>query len=174
MAKGRLYTFFPILVITGKVFGLWRKTTWAQAYLESTNYKITRFNLAVCDQFYLIMANATLKTGKCLVVFNSLFTRAGFSRLYSIKAKLDDGEKFGPLDALYEKIDKKELLEDKVQLEICKALQNVYDNIEKHTNLREEGFFNRLFASKPAVPKGLYIYGAVGGGKTMLMDMFYR
>lgn len=116
------------------------------------------------------MANSVVKTGRILVALRNV----GFWRNYSIKAKLYDGDKFGPLDVLYEKIDKKELLEDKLQLEVCKALQQVYDNIEKHTSLREEGFFNRLFASKPSVPKGLYIYGAVGGGKTMLMDMFYR
>ncbi|XP_060523923.1 putative ATPase N2B [Cylas formicarius] len=28
--------------------------------------------------------------------------------------------------------------------------------------------------NRKAAPKGLYIYGAVGGGKTMLMDMFYE
>ncbi|KAL3189343.1 hypothetical protein MRX96_002660 [Rhipicephalus microplus] len=39
------------------------------------------------------------------------------------------------------------------------------------------GMFEKWFyrAKKPAdKPQGLYIYGAVGRGKTMLMDMFYE
>jgi cell division protein ZapE len=32
----------------------------------------------------------------------------------------------------------------------------------------------RLFAKPAAAPKGLYIHGAVGRGKTMLMDMFFE
>ncbi|MDN5248644.1 MAG: cell division protein ZapE [Alphaproteobacteria bacterium] len=35
------------------------------------------------------------------------------------------------------------------------------------------GFFARFFKQTPMSPKGMYIYGAVGRGKTMLMDLFY-
>jgi peroxisome-assembly ATPase len=48
----------------------------------------------------------------------------------------------------------------------------------------KKSFFASLFGSKPApkpatvipenVPKGLYLFGDVGSGKTMLMDMFYH
>ena len=46
----------------------------------------------------------------------------------------------------------------------------------------QTSFFGRLFGSKqqqpaptsvPNAPKGMYIYGDVGAGKTMVMDMFY-
>jgi cell division protein ZapE len=37
------------------------------------------------------------------------------------------------------------------------------------------GLLQRLFADKDATaPRGLYIYGEVGRGKTMLMDLFFN
>lgn len=92
---------------------------------------------------------------------------------FSVKARIVDTARYGPLDALYEKIDKGELLPDPIQVKVCEALQRVYDDVEEY-NPAENGIFNRLFGSKRKVPKGLYIHGAVGGGKTMLMDIFHN
>jgi cell division protein ZapE len=39
---------------------------------------------------------------------------------------------------------------------------------------RRAGFFARLFGAPVAPPRGLYIHGEVGRGKTMLMDMFFE
>jgi cell division protein ZapE len=39
---------------------------------------------------------------------------------------------------------------------------------------RRNGGLSRFFAKKVPAPKGLYIYGAVGRGKTMLMDLFFE
>ncbi|KAK5650135.1 hypothetical protein RI129_001164 [Pyrocoelia pectoralis] len=91
----------------------------------------------------------------------------------SIKARIVDTARYGPLDALYEKIDKGELMPDPIQVKVCEALQQVYDKIEDY-HPAENGIFNKLFGGKRKVPKGLYIHGAVGGGKTMLMDLFHN
>ncbi|KAK4883655.1 hypothetical protein RN001_006974 [Aquatica leii] len=91
---------------------------------------------------------------------------------FSIKARIDDTLKFGPLDVLYDKIDKGELMPDPVQVKVCEALQGIYEELDGYSP-SDYGIFNKLFVGKPKVPKGLYIYGAVGGGKTMLMDIFH-
>jgi cell division protein ZapE len=39
---------------------------------------------------------------------------------------------------------------------------------------RGNGLFDNLFQRKKPQPRGLYIYGAVGRGKTMLMDLFFE
>ena len=40
---------------------------------------------------------------------------------------------------------------------------------------RKQGLFGRLFADKDEPPpRGLYVHGEVGRGKTMLMDLFFQ
>lgn len=78
----------------------------------------------------------------------------------------------GPNEILSEKIANGEIQRDEVQLKVGKALQRVY-NETKNYQPTEKNLLSKFFSSQKKAPKGLYIYGAVGGGKTMLMDLFY-
>jgi len=51
-----------------------------------------------------------------------------------------------------------------------KIYQEVHNYKPQQLNLLEKWFGSK----RRDAPKGLYIYGAVGGGKTMLMDLFYN
>jgi protein AFG1 len=79
----------------------------------------------------------------------------------------------GPVAVLNEKIDNGELYRDEIQLKIGKSLQRIYDESKDYRPV-EKNLFRKFFSSETKAPKGLYIYGAVGGGKTMLMDLFYN
>ncbi|XP_015123327.1 putative ATPase N2B [Diachasma alloeum] len=83
--------------------------------------------------------------------------------------------KGGPIEVLRGRISRGELLEDEYQMKIAQNLQTVFEHVHKYTP-EKPGFFSKWIGKgkrrrKP--PKGLYLYGAVGGGKTMLMDLFY-
>lgn len=57
-------------------------------------------------------------------------------------------------------------------------LQKLYEKLKTYEPKATEGNISKWFSfgqKKTVDPgiKGLYIYGSVGGGKTMLMDMFY-
>ncbi|XP_028414667.1 AFG1-like ATPase [Dendronephthya gigantea] len=66
------------------------------------------------------------------------------------------------------------LRNDHHQRSVIKNLQQLNENIMKYRP-HKPGFWNKVFSSsKVSVPKGIYLYGSVGCGKTMLMDMFYE
>lgn len=72
----------------------------------------------------------------------------------------------GPVYILKERINSNIIRLDKLQLSVVQELQNVYENIQNYVQTSGN--------SEKIIPKGLYIYGSVGGGKTMLMDLFYE
>ena len=64
---------------------------------------------------------------------------------------------------------------DPAQAEAADAFADLEARLTGYKPLRKQSLFGRLFADKDeAPPRGLYVHGEVGRGKTMLMDLFFR
>jgi cell division protein ZapE len=64
---------------------------------------------------------------------------------------------------------------DAAQAEAAEALGELEQRLASYKPLRKQGLLGRLFADKDeAPPRGLYVHGEVGRGKTMLMDLFFQ
>jgi cell division protein ZapE len=63
---------------------------------------------------------------------------------------------------------------DPAQAELARKLETLATKLMGYRAQARPSGLSRLFGAKPAEsPRGLYIYGPVGRGKTMLMDMFF-
>jgi cell division protein ZapE len=64
---------------------------------------------------------------------------------------------------------------DPAQAEAADAFANLEQRLASYKPVRKQGLLGRLFADKEnGSPRGLYVYGEVGRGKTMLMDLFFH
>jgi len=64
---------------------------------------------------------------------------------------------------------------DTAQAEAAEAFADLEARLSGYKPLSKQSLFGRLFADKDeAPPRGLYVHGEVGRGKTMLMDLFFQ
>ena len=64
---------------------------------------------------------------------------------------------------------------DPAQAEAAEAFADLDQRLSGYKPVSKQGLLGRLFADKNgSAPRGLYVYGEVGRGKTMLMDLFFQ
>lgn len=78
-----------------------------------------------------------------------------------------------PLARYQALLDEGVLQKDDGQSQIIAALDHLYSDVLSHQGASPSLWQKLTNASKSPAPKGLYIYGGVGRGKSLLMDMFY-
>ncbi|MCV3734730.1 cell division protein ZapE [Rhizobium sp. TRM96647] len=83
----------------------------------------------------------------------------------------------GVTDKLKAKVAAGEIQPDPLQAAMAQRFDTLLQAIQAQRPARKSSALGWLFASrkpeKSAVPRGLYIHGGVGRGKTMLMDLFF-
>ena len=80
----------------------------------------------------------------------------------------------GPLLQQYgQRVQRGEIEQDEAQREAARRLQRLASELAVWQPV-QRGLLSSLFRPRTSRPKGVYIHGAVGRGKTMLMDLFYE
>jgi cell division protein ZapE len=64
---------------------------------------------------------------------------------------------------------------DPAQARAAEAFADLEQRLSSYKPIRKQSLFGRLFADRDEPPpRGLYVHGEVGRGKTMLMDLFFE
>jgi cell division protein ZapE len=80
------------------------------------------------------------------------------------------------LSAYKAKIERGEIRDDAAQRDIVRRLDSILETISTHRLASKKSALGWMFgkSKKQPTPRGLYVHGDVGRGKTMLMDMFFE
>ena len=80
----------------------------------------------------------------------------------------------GPLSAYRRKIEKREIASDPAQARAAERLQHLHDDLAHWKPGKKVGPMAIFGIGKPLTPpEGVYLWGDVGRGKSMLMDLFF-
>ncbi len=77
----------------------------------------------------------------------------------------------GPLAGYHERVAAGALSPDRAQEDAARHLERLWRDLA--VKPAQRGLLGRLLAEKAEAPLGLYLWGPVGRGKTMLMDLFF-
>ena len=90
--------------------------------------------------------------------------------------EIDAGDSSGPLEWYWRFSQRNDFQTDSAQLKVLEHLERLFNELEEYRKYRA-GKLNRLVTNLGAgkkPPRGVYIWGGVGRGKSLMMDAFFK